>query len=70
MADRVMDTKEESYLKGLSSYERKIVHEYVTSNHPDLTTYSIGDGRDRKLVISLKKDEEQQSPEEDKEKQV
>ncbi len=70
MADRVMSTKEEAYLKGLSSYERKIIHEYVTSNYSDLTTYSTGDGRDRKLVISLKKDEEQQTPEESEEKQV
>ncbi|MFZ6035254.1 MAG: protein jag [Patescibacteria group bacterium] len=41
-------------IKNLSSYERKLIHEYVTQNFPDLTTYSVGEGRDRRLVIKAK----------------
>lgn len=41
-------------IKNLSSYERKLIHEYVTANFPDLTTYSVGEGRDRRLVIKAK----------------
>ncbi|MEN9327455.1 MAG: single-stranded nucleic acid binding protein spoIIIJ-associated protein [Candidatus Parcubacteria bacterium] len=45
------------HYRGLSSYERKVIHEYITSAHPDLTTYSIGEGRDRHLVVDQKKNE-------------
>lgn len=41
-------------IKNLSSYERKLIHEYVTQNFSDLTTYSVGEGRDRRLVIKAK----------------
>lgn len=41
-------------IKNLSSYERKLIHEYVTANFSDLTTYSVGEGRDRRLVIKAK----------------
>lgn len=58
-AEKVIDFKSASYLKGLSSYERKIIHEYVVSNFPDLSSYSIGEGGDRKLVINLKGQEEE-----------
>lgn len=58
-AEKVVDFKSASYLKGLSSYERKIIHEYVVSNFPDLSSYSIGEGGDRKLVINLKGQEEE-----------
>lgn len=53
-AAKVMDFKSPSYIRGLSSYERKIVHEYVTNNYPELSSESIGEGRDRRLVISVK----------------
>lgn len=55
-ASKVMDFKSPSYIRGLSSYERKVVHEYVTNNYPELTSESIGEGRDRRLVISVKGD--------------
>ncbi len=42
-------------IKDLSSYERKLIHEYITSNFPSLTTFSVGEGRDRKLIIEAKK---------------
>ena len=43
-----------SFLKGFSAYERKIIHEHIIENCKDLTSYSIGSGRDRRIVINLK----------------
>jgi spoIIIJ-associated protein len=40
--------------RGLNSYERRIIHEFITTSYPDLTTYSVGEGRSRELVIDLK----------------
>jgi len=60
---KTKDTNESSYIKGFSSYERKLAHEYVTENYPELTTYSEGEGRERKLVIDLKEN----APTKDKE---
>lgn len=60
-AEKVLDFKTPSYLKGLSSYERKIVHEYIVGNFPDLSSYSIGEGGDRKLVVNLKENTEEES---------
>lgn len=56
-ATKTKETKNPAYLNNLSSYERKIIHEYVMSNYPDLISYSIGEGKERKLVIDLKKNE-------------
>jgi spoIIIJ-associated protein len=39
--------------RGLNSYERRVVHEYITKNHPELSTYSVGEGRARELMIDL-----------------
>ena len=36
---KTKDTNELSYIKGFSSYERKLAHEYITENYPDLTSY-------------------------------
>lgn len=49
-----------SYLRGFSSYERRIMHEYITNNYPELTTYSVGEGRDRRLVVDLKTNQHDQ----------
>ncbi|MDO8610581.1 MAG: R3H domain-containing nucleic acid-binding protein [bacterium] len=62
-ATQVQNTKESTYIRGLSSYERKMIHEYVTTNYPDLTSYSVGEGRDRKLVVDLKGNEPKTEPE-------
>lgn len=58
-ADKVSETSAPAYLRGFSSYERKIIHEYITSNYPELTTYSLGDGKDRRLVVTLKSDSDE-----------
>ena len=56
-AVKAQSSKEATYIRGLSSYERKVIHEYVTTNYPDLTSYSVGEGRDRRLVVNLKENE-------------
>lgn len=53
-AQKTKDLKNSSYIKGLSSYERKLIHEYIVQNYPELTSYSIDEGKDRRLVIDLK----------------
>ena len=58
-AQKAIDYRSPSYVRGLSSYERKVVHEYVTKNYPELTSYSTGEGRDRRLVIDAKGNEPQ-----------
>jgi spoIIIJ-associated protein len=57
LAEKAKALKQPAYFRGLSSYERKMIHEYITATFPDLTTYSIGEGRDRKLVIDQKGNE-------------
>ncbi|NMB84172.1 KH domain-containing protein [Candidatus Roizmanbacteria bacterium] len=54
LSDKVIQSSRPTYFGGLSSYERKIIHEFITANYPDLTTYSTGEGKGRKLVIDLK----------------
>ena len=53
-AENTKSTGNESYVRNLSSYERKLIHEYITANYPELTTSSVGEGRERYLVISVK----------------
>ncbi len=53
-AGQAQSSSEPVEIKNLSSYERKMIHEYVTQNFPELTTYSVGEGRDRRLVIKTK----------------
>jgi spoIIIJ-associated protein len=38
----------------LSSYERFIIHNYITENHPNLKTVSSGEGGDRHIFITPK----------------
>ena len=53
-AEKTQSSHSPSFIRNLSSYERKLIHEYVTKNYPELTTYSIGEGRDRRLVVDMK----------------
>lgn len=53
-ADKVTESHQAESVFHLSSYERRIIHQYITANYPDLASYSVGEGRDRKLVIDLK----------------
>lgn len=58
-AEKVKDRQSATYLRGFSSYERRVMHEYIAKSHPDLTSYSIGEGRDRRLVVDVQKEGEQ-----------
>lgn len=60
IAQRAKTEKREVSLKSFSSYERKMIHEYIASNHPDLTSYSVGEGRERQLIVSTKKKDEKE----------
>lgn len=53
-ADEVVLEGKERLLQSFSAYERKIIHEYITANYPDLTSYSEGEGNDRRLIIAKK----------------
>ena len=57
IAERVKSEKHETPIRSFSSYERKIIHEYIAKNYPDLTSYSVGEGRDRQLIVSPKKEQ-------------
>lgn len=54
VAQRVKTERREAPLRSFSSYERKVIHEYIATNHPDLESMSEGEGKDRFLVVKLK----------------
>lgn len=54
-ADQTKSTGTAGYIRNLSSFERKLIHEFITANYPELTTSSLGEGRERQLVIEVKK---------------
>lgn len=61
-AEKVQGRSSATYLRGFSSYERRIMHEHIAKTYPQLTSYSIGEGRDRRLVVDLKKEGSAQEP--------
>ena len=54
IAERVKDKKAPFTLEPMPAYERRIIHLSLT-DHPDVTTQSIGEGESRKVVISPRK---------------
>ncbi|MCA9371605.1 KH domain-containing protein [Candidatus Woesebacteria bacterium] len=66
-AQKVQDRQSATYLRGFSSYERRQMHEYITEQFPDLVSFSIGEGRDRRMVIDIKREGEdhQEEPSDD-----
>ncbi|OGK19351.1 hypothetical protein A3D80_00465 [Candidatus Roizmanbacteria bacterium RIFCSPHIGHO2_02_FULL_40_13b] len=54
VATRVKEENRQASLQSFSAYERKLIHEYISKNHPDLTSTSEGEGRERKLIIEKK----------------
>lgn len=54
IAKRVIQEGKPSTLRSFSSYERKVIHEYIAKKFPDLTTYSEGEGVDRRLNVAPK----------------
>ncbi|MDA1317377.1 MAG: KH domain-containing protein [bacterium] len=66
-AQKVKERQSATYLRGFSSYERRIMHEHVATTYPELSSYSVGEGRDRRLVVDLKGQESQSEPEQQEE---
>lgn len=56
IAQRVKTENREVPLRSFSSYERKIIHEYIAKKYPELSSFSVGEGRDRQLIVSPKKE--------------
>ena len=54
LANKVMRTGRNQTLEPMNAYERRIIHSAL-QNHETVTTYSIGQGVNRKVVIALKK---------------
>ncbi|PJE69236.1 hypothetical protein COU96_00835 [Candidatus Shapirobacteria bacterium CG10_big_fil_rev_8_21_14_0_10_38_14] len=50
VAHKAIINKEEIQLPPMNAYERRLVHLEIAS-HPDLKTESIGEGKDRRVVI-------------------
>lgn len=55
LVQRVKFSGKPQIVGNLSSAERKIIHT-ILSDHPDVTTSSIGEKSERKLVVNLKSD--------------
>ena len=54
LSDRVKKTRKSVVMRPMSSQERRIVHTALQGD-PQISTYSMGDEPNRKVVISLKK---------------
>ena len=52
-AKRVLKTRKPITLEPMTAYERKIIHTAL-QNHPKVTTKSVGEGNNRKIIIHLK----------------
>lgn len=56
-AEKVIETGQPSFFTRLSSYERRIVHQFISDYYPQLTSYSVDSGSERKIIIQLKEKE-------------
>ena len=54
-AERVRFSKKPLTLSPMSSYDRRIVH-LALEHESDITSESIGEGRERRLIVKLKED--------------
>lgn len=55
LANKVVRTGRNTTLEPMNAYERRIIHSTLQNNEK-VTTYSVGQGVNRKVVIALKKD--------------
>ena len=53
LANKVMRTRRNTTLEPMNAYERRIIHSAL-QDHESVTTYSVGQGINRKVVIALK----------------
>ncbi len=54
IANRVVSEQKPVTLRSFSAYERKVIHEYISKNYPQLKSFSEGEGRDRRLNVAPK----------------
>lgn len=59
-AEKVTQSRQPEYVSYLTSFERRIIHKHITENYPELTSYSVGEGKARQLVVDLKENEPKQ----------
>jgi len=55
-ARKVIKEKRRLKLEPMNARERRIIHTSL-KDHPQVTTYSVGEGRGRRVVVDLKKEE-------------
>lgn len=53
LAEEVTRVGQEAELDPLNAFERRIIHNALM-NHPDVVTYSEGEGEDRRVIIAPK----------------
>lgn len=61
LSERVKKTKRNVVMRPMNSQERRIVHTALQGD-PQVTTYSMGDEPNRKVVISLKNNCSRKAP--------
>jgi spoIIIJ-associated protein len=54
LADQVRTSRRQINLEPMPADERRIIH-IALSDHPDVTTQSMGDGEERKVIVLLRK---------------
>jgi len=54
VAERVVAENKEQQLRSFSAFERKLIHEYISTNYPHLVTHSEGEGKERMLIVGPK----------------
>jgi len=59
LIEKVKATGREALIESLHAYERRVIH-LELADHPDVYTYSEGDGDERVLVISPKDDQDEE----------
>lgn len=57
-AERAIETGHPQVLPFLPSHERLVIHQALT-DHPEVETYSDGEGRQRRLIVALKQGSEE-----------
>jgi len=57
--NQVKETKKPVFLKNLSSFERRIVHQMINEKYPELVSHSEDFGKERRVIVELKKDKDE-----------
>ena len=52
VAETVLRTKKSQKLSPMTSIDRRVIHAEISTNFPELVSYSVGEGRDRRIIIS------------------